>query len=103
MVKLEMDEPIARAIYTLATAHPAEWALMQHYISLKLIRTRDQQELTSSDKLGGYAQGLRFIFELYPRALSKIDGTTWKRDKTIVGEEGFIVAPLDLNEEESDE
>ena len=99
MVKVDMDEKIAAAIQRLAEGNKEDWELMQHYIALKLIRTRDQQEITSSDKLGGYCQGLRFLFELYPRALAKIDGVKFERDKAIVGEEGFVVNPL-VDEEE---
>ena len=102
MVKVEMDDRIAKAINSIVTTMPEEWALVQHYIALKLIRTRDQLENTNSLKLAGYAQGLRFMFELYPRALAKINGEDWKRDKTIVGEEGFVTRQLtdedDLNE-----
>ena len=94
MVKVEMDEKIAQAINTIVTSLPAEWDLVQHYVALKLIKTRDQLEIVDSKKLGGYAQGLRFLFELYPRADAIINGTTFKRKRDIVGEEGFIVAPL---------
>ncbi len=94
MVKVKMDEAIANAIFALANGNPKEWALMQHYIALKLIRTRDQLEVTNSLKLAGYAQGLRFLFELFPRAECKIEGVGFKRDKTIVGEEGFITRPM---------
>ena len=96
MVKVEMDANIARAINNLASS--SDWDLLQHYIALKLIRTRDQMEITRSDKLGGYCQGLRFLFELAPRALCVINGEDWKRDKIIVGEEGFVTQQLDQDQ-----
>lgn len=97
-----MDETIAAAIMKIASEMPAEWALMQHYITLKLIRTRDQMEQTASDKLGGYSQGLRFLFELPARAECKLEGKTWKRDKLILGEEEFITTPYRATSERVD-
>jgi len=94
MVKVEMDENIAQAINNISTAMPEDWALMQHYIALKLIKTRDEMELVNSDRLSGYCQGLRFLFELWPRAICKINNETWSRDKWIRGEVGFVVKPL---------
>ncbi len=94
MVKVDMDDKIASAIKRIAENNTEDWQLMQHYVALKLIRTRDQLEITASHKLGGYAEGLRFLFELLPRAQAHAAGLAFTRDKKIVGEEGFVVDPL---------
>ena len=94
-VRVKMDEAIAAAIQRIVDSNQDDWAMLVHFIALKLIKTRDVLEVTDSKRMGGYAQGLRFLFELYPRAMAELDGKTFKRDKTILGEEAFIEDPLD--------
>jgi hypothetical protein len=97
MIRVSLDDNIAAAITNIAS-NKSDWELLMHYIALNIVRGRDQLEKDlpekQKDRLAGYVTGLRFLFELQPRAEALIAGEKFDRDAQIVGEEGFIVEPL---------
>lgn len=110
MVKVDMDVTIAAAINRLATGkNSQDWEVMQHYLALKIIRARDQSEIVPSQRLSGYTQGLRFLFELYPRALAKIEGIPFKRSTSsgkglpVNAEAAYVVDPIIDDDDEFSE
>jgi hypothetical protein len=96
MIAVSMDSRIAAAVTSLSSGPNAEnWAILMHYIALNLVRARDELENHPTPQLSGYAQGMRAIFELLPRAEAAMNGERFIRRREIVGEEGFIMEPLE--------
>lgn len=100
--KVEMDDNVAAAITRLSTGgNESDWLVLQHFIALHVIRARDYMEDNANERLGGFAKGLRMLFELGPRAAAKASGEEFVRQKGLgkgispEGEAGFIVDPLD--------
>lgn len=99
MMVLPMPVEVADAIMRLSGgANKSDWDLLQHYIALKIVKARDQLEITPAAKLGGYCEGLRVVFELVPRAEAKLSGHQFKRDRSIVNEHGFVSEPFTVED-----
>lgn len=100
--KVDMDETVAAAVLRLSTGkNEGDWQILQHYIALQVIRARDYQEDHASERLGGFTKGLRFLFELAPRALAKTSGENFERQTGLGkglppdGEAAYVVDPLE--------
>lgn len=79
-IGVKMPDEVAAAIVHLVENNREEWSVLEHFIAVRIIKGRDLIEVTES-KLGKYIQGLRYIFELYPRACSVLDKVPFQRSK----------------------
>lgn len=102
-IKVPMDITEASAIQQVAMSDG--WPLTLHYIARMLVATRDALEVMPSDKLAGFAQGLRILFELQARAEANMDGRPFKRERqSIIGEAermvSQVITPQHVDEED---
>ncbi len=99
---IQIDEQTARAVNKMSRDMPEEWAIMEHYIALCIINTRDRLESTATvgkDGLAGESRGLRALFGLKRKAFAKIEGKVAANDMEITGEEGLITDPIEMDED----
>jgi hypothetical protein len=92
-IKVPMDITEASAIQQVSMSEG--WPLTLHYIARMLVATRDSLEVMPSDKIAGFAQGLRMLFELQARAEAHMNGSPFKRERqSIIGEAERMVSQV---------